>query len=86
MFQPNLFGLHDVHGNVSEWVHDCYNDSYSGAPTDERPVVSAARCDRVLRGGSWGDNPGAILSAKRRGYIPDDRNFNDGFRTARTLE
>ena len=51
----NEFGLHDVHGNVWEWVEDCWHDSYRGAPSDGRAWTSGGDCgQRVLRGGSWG--------------------------------
>ena len=42
---PNPFGVYDMYGNVSEWVEDCYVDTYSGAPTDGSPVVSST-CER----------------------------------------
>ncbi len=52
--KPNAFGLHDMHGNVWEWVQDCYKDTYAGAPSDGSSVVRVrASCSRVLRGGSW---------------------------------
>jgi formylglycine-generating enzyme required for sulfatase activity len=80
-FQPNAFGLYDMHGNVWEWVEDCYRDSYAGAPTDS----SAVGCSRVLRGGSWSSAPGELRSANRRRELPDNRNSLFGFRLARTL-
>ena len=51
--RPNAFGLHDMHGNVWEWVEDCYADNYSGAPTDGTKAAEVASCRRVLRGGGW---------------------------------
>ena len=52
-FEPNAFGLHDVLGNVWEWVEDCWNDSYAGAPADGTAWTSGDCRRRVLRGGSW---------------------------------
>ena len=52
-FSANPFGLHDVHGNVWEWVEDCWNDSYDGAPSDGSAWESGNCERRVLRGGSW---------------------------------
>ena len=53
-YGPNSFGLYDMHGNVHEWVEDCYEGSYSGAPTDASQAVRGGSCTaRVLRGGSW---------------------------------
>jgi formylglycine-generating enzyme required for sulfatase activity len=53
-FQPNSFGLHDMDGNVWEWVQDCYEDSYVLTPVDGS-AATFGRCNiwRVLRGGSW---------------------------------
>ena len=52
-FGANLFGLHDMHGNVWEWVEDCWNRSYAGAPSDGSAWRSGECSRRVLRGGSW---------------------------------
>ena len=52
-FSANAWGLHDVHGNVWEWVEDCWNDSYTGAPADGSAWESGDCSERVLRGGSW---------------------------------
>ena len=54
---PNAFGLHDVHGNVSEWVNDCWNQSYVGAPNNGNSWVTGDCTRRVIRGGSWDENP-----------------------------
>lgn len=84
-FAANAFGLHDMHGNVWEWVEDCWNDSYSGAPSDGAARTSGDCIQRVLRGGSWGSEPRNLRSAVRFGSIARLR-FNDsGFRVARTL-
>ena len=52
-FKPNPWGLYQVHGNVYDWVEDCYHDSYNGAPTDGSAWTSGDCTYRVLRGGSW---------------------------------
>ena len=55
-FQANPFGLHDVHGNVWEWVQDCWHDSYRNAPLDGSAWMNDNTGDcslAVLRGGSW---------------------------------
>jgi formylglycine-generating enzyme required for sulfatase activity len=91
---PNAFGLHDMHGNVAEWVQDCYQADYDGAPTDgsawtePRPGLRWANgiCrDRVSRGGSWADYPGAATSASRKELFSDNRLNDLSFRVARTL-
>ena len=53
----NAFGLHDMHGNVWEWVEDCYKDSYAGAPANGSAVTSADCSLRILRGGAWNYYP-----------------------------
>jgi formylglycine-generating enzyme required for sulfatase activity len=85
LFKPNGFGLYDMHGNVGEWVADCYKDSYSGAPVDGSAVTSGDCPSRVHRGGSWGNRPRDLRSAARNGYSPDGRYGYLGFRVARTL-
>ena len=85
-FSANGFGLHDVHGNVGEWVEDCWHDSYSGAPVDGSAWVSGDDCGRrVLRGGSWSNIPWLLRSAVRVRYPPEVRINKFGFRVARTL-
>ena len=84
-FSPNAFGLQDVHGNVWEWVEDCWNDSYNGAPSDGSAWTSG-ECDvRVLRGGSWDLRPGYLRSAYRIRSTTGSRGNSLGFRVARTL-
>ena len=56
-----------MHGNVYEWMRDCWNDSYVGAPTDGRAWVSGNCSMRVIRGGAWYGSPGLLRSAFRGG-------------------
>jgi formylglycine-generating enzyme required for sulfatase activity len=83
--QPNAFGLHDLHGNVLEWVEDCYKDSYAGSPTDGSAGPSVSGCSRVVRGGAWANPAGDLRSANRRKEPPAARFTILGFRVARTL-
>ena len=86
-FEPNRFGLYDVHGNVCEWVEDCWNESYDGAPTDGSAWESED-CDcaqRLLRGGSWVSGPQLLRSAYRFRGSAGSRNDLIGFRVARSL-
>jgi formylglycine-generating enzyme required for sulfatase activity len=86
LFAPNAFGLHDMHGNVREWVEDCYMDNYAGAPLDGSAATSRDCAYRVLRGGSWNSEPMFLRSANRIRSRPDDRTLgNDGFRVRRSL-
>ena len=88
-FEPNAFGLHDVHGNVGEWVEDCWNDSYRGAPSDGSAWERGDCSRRVMRGGSWHDPPRDVRSANRQGFgsadRPEYRGNIIGFRVARSL-
>ena len=82
-FQANAFELHDMLGNVWEWTCSTYDENYGGA---EQEYISKNHTDpRVLRGGSWGDNPPWVRVASRYGYTPDFRHFSLGFRLARNL-
>ena len=85
--ESNPFGLHDVHGNVWEWVADCWHGDYSGAPSDGSAWTRGGDCGkRVFRGGSWENKPEYVRSASRWGG--DDRlsAASLGFRVARTLD
>jgi formylglycine-generating enzyme required for sulfatase activity/uncharacterized caspase-like protein len=85
-FEPNAFGLYDVHGNVSEWVEDCWHDEYHGAPTDGSARSSGGECShRILRGGSTYDDPEDLRAAYRSMVNAGYRTNNVGFRVARTL-
>jgi formylglycine-generating enzyme required for sulfatase activity len=85
-FDPNAFGLHDMHGNVSEWVQDVWHDNYVDAPSNGSAWVTGGDPSRrVLRGGSWSGSPLNVRSAIRFGDLPVNRNYGTGFRIARTF-
>ena len=84
-FQPNAFGLYDMHGNVWEWVQDCWNDNYEGAPADARAWEDQGCETRVLRGGSWHFEPAFLRSANRGWFNPSGRFDGHGFRVAQDL-
>ena len=86
-YGANAFGLHDMLGNVWEWVEDCWHDDYDGAPRDGSAWMRGGDCGRrVLRGGSWHFSPRFLRSANRSGSVAVLRNAVVGFRVARTLE
>jgi formylglycine-generating enzyme required for sulfatase activity len=85
-FPPNAFGLHDMHGNVSEWVEDCFHNDYTEkAPADGSAWVEGNCTGRVLRGGSWEDSDAELRSAARVGEYRYNSSYVDGFRIARSL-
>ena len=85
-FDANRFGLHDVVGNVWEWVQDCWTADYEGAPADGRARESGDCSLRVARGGAWVSNPGIARVANRDRFVPGDRRlFYLGFRVARDV-
>jgi uncharacterized protein len=83
-YPANGFGLHDVHGNVWEWVTDCWHDNYDNAPKNGEPWTTGADCsERIVRGGSFITNETVIRSANR---FSDRKSSNHiGFRVARSL-
>ena len=83
--KPNQFGLYDMLGNVWEWTQDCWNPSYSGAPTDGSAWMGGNCSQRVLRGGSWNFKlPQNLRSAYRFRSTTAVRSDDSGFRVART--
>jgi len=82
----NPFGLHEVHGNVWEWVEDGCHEDYEGAPKDGSVWTQGAdNSKRVLRGGSWNNFPRLVRAASRVWCLMGIRSNNHGFRVARTL-
>ncbi|MFN7784077.1 MAG: SUMF1/EgtB/PvdO family nonheme iron enzyme [Lysobacterales bacterium] len=84
-YEANRFGIHDVNGNVSEWVEDCWHDNYQRAPTDGSAWVNPGCNRRVIRGGSWASSPDQARSAFRLTASPTTTNARLGFRVAREL-
>ena len=82
-FAANVWGLHDIHGNVWEWVQDCWHDSYEGAPADGSVRESGNCGRRVIRGGAWHLYAGVSRSASRNAAARAHRNSGQGFRLAR---
>ena len=78
----NAWGLKDMHGNVEEWVEDCYSDHYASAPEDGS-AMRMGNCNlRVLRGGSWFDIPRVTRSSSRYRQEINLRQHTFGFRVA----
>ncbi len=84
-FSANKWGLHDMHGNVIEWVLDCWNKYYEGAPTDGFAWLSGDCSKRVVRGGAWTFVPSVLRSADRSWRTTDFRSYYNGFRVVRDL-
>ncbi len=87
-FDPNPWGLYNVHGNVWEWCEDAWHNTYQGAPTDGSAWISVTASSRqhsrrVVRGGSWSRDPEFLRSALR--VKDSDVNYSFGCRLARTL-
>ena len=84
-FRPNAFGVYDTAGEVTQWVEDRWNSTYAGAPADGSAWETGDPLRRVMRSGSWYNNPEAQHSAFRNADSPRVRNPKIGFRVAATL-
>lgn len=84
-FEPNATGVHDMLGNLWEWVEDCYRDSLRGQPRKADQTEACSQELRVLRGGSWSDPPDKLRPAARIAIPADKRIQIGGFRLARDL-
>lgn len=82
-FKPNALGLYDTHGNVWEWVEDCWNDTYSNAAVDGSASTTGDCSTRVLRGGSWNSDVANLRTAARGWNRSGGRNSSIGFRVVR---
>jgi formylglycine-generating enzyme required for sulfatase activity len=85
-FAANGFGLHDMHGNASEWVEDCWHDEYTAKTPADGTASREGNCNgHVVRGGSWEDNGVELRSAARTGGGKEEGLYTDGLRIARSL-
>ena len=84
-FKPNPLGLYDMNGGVAEWVADCWNNNYKGAPADGAAWLQGDCRKRVLRGGSWRNDADSLSVTARLNYDVDVRYLANGFRIARDL-
>lgn len=80
-FAPNAFGLYDTHGNAWEWMEDCYNSSYVGAPTDGSAWLTGDCGRAIVRGGSW-ENGGKWARSAARDRAIRSHSYDIGFRMA----
>lgn len=83
--RANAFGLHDMYGNVWEWTHDCWNDSYAGAPDDGSAWIKGDCGQRVVRGGTWYSKAASVGSSVRTKFSSEIRysSRGGGFRVVR---
>ena len=84
-FAANAYALHDLAGNVSEWVADCWHDGFRRAPANGAPWVNPGCRTRVVRGGAWCSAPVQVRSSWRSPAGVDTTNARVGFRVAREL-
>lgn len=83
--EPSAFGLHDTAGNVMEWVEDCYQRDYRGAPSDGRARLDGPCTERVARGGAFNKPSASMRAYVREHFAPETRLNALGFRVARDL-
>ncbi|WP_181108610.1 formylglycine-generating enzyme family protein [Xanthomonas arboricola] len=84
-FRANAWGLHDMGGNLSEWVADCWHASYRRAPADGAAWFNPGCRQRMIRGGSWANSPQQTRAAWRQSQDSDSTSARIGFRLARGI-
>jgi len=84
-YKPNAWGLHDMAGNVSEWVADCWHDTFRRAPRGGEAWINPGCRSRVVRGGSWASAPEELRSAWRQGSDANNTTARIGFRVVRDI-
>lgn len=84
--KPNSWGVYDVHGNVWEWLEDCYTASYENTPRDGFPMLGGTCEQRVYRGGGWSVQERGRRAANRGRFNPADRYGQLGLRVALELQ
>lgn len=84
-FDPNAWGVHDVAGNLSEWVADCWHASYRRAPADGAAWFNPGCRQRVIRGGNWANAPEQTRAAWRQSQDSDTTSARIGFRLVRGI-
>jgi formylglycine-generating enzyme required for sulfatase activity len=84
-FLPNAYGLHDMLGNVWEWTSDCWEDSYSLAPTDGSARATVDCEVGAVRGASWAGTPKAVRAANRFKFVRSKKHALVGFRVIRDV-
>ena len=84
-YRANAFGVHDLSGNVSEWVVDCWHDTYRRAPRDGAAWLNPGCRSRVVRGGSWASSPAQTRSAWRQESDANVTSARIGFRVVREI-
>lgn len=85
-YLPNAFGVYDMHGNLKEWVQDCFTTDYSTSPTDGSADTNGNCEARILRGGSYSGLARFVTSAVRHRAYAFHRHGSRGFRIARDIE
>ena len=81
-YPPNAWGLYDMIGNSWQWIEDCWHDRYTGAPADGSAWEEAACPRRVMRGGSWDNDPTWLRVADRASFGVEERMDGVGLRLA----
>lgn len=85
-FKTNAWGIADALGNVWEWVADCRNPGYDGAPGDGTPWLTGDCAQRAMRGGSWLTEARGVRVAARAYFPVQRRDVNIGFRVATAVD